>query len=81
MPTVDQLRRYVLESFLFTTDESALDNHDSFLDKGIIDSTGILELVTFLEQEFGIQIVDEELLPENLDSIDRLVTFIQGKQA
>ncbi|EGV18563.1 hypothetical protein ThimaDRAFT_1981 [Thiocapsa marina 5811] len=81
MPTVDRLRRYVLESFLFTTDESALDNDDSFLDKGIIDSTGILELVTFLEQEFGIQIADEELLPENLDSIDRLVNFIHRKQS
>ncbi|WP_233490222.1 acyl carrier protein [Thiocapsa marina] len=66
---------------MFTTDESALDNDDSFLDKGIIDSTGILELVTFLEQEFGIQIADEELLPENLDSIDRLVNFIHRKQS
>jgi acyl carrier protein len=81
MSTVQKLRRYVLETYLFTTDDKALANNDSFLDKGIIDSTGILELVMFLEQEFKVQVADEELVPENLDSIERLARFIERKQA
>lgn len=80
MTTADKLRKYVLETYLFTTDDNALRNDDSFLEKGIIDSTGILELVMFLEQEFGVTIADEELLPENLDSIDRLARFVALKQ-
>ena len=81
MSTEAKLRKYILETYLFTTDDSALANDDSFLDKGIIDSTGILELVTYLEQEFGLTIADEELLPENLDSINNLVNFVAQKQA
>jgi len=80
MSTVNKLRNYVLETYLFTTDEKALTNTESFLDKGIIDSTGILELVMFLENEFKIHVADEELLPENFDSIDRLARFIERKQ-
>lgn len=81
MPAIDKLRRYILETYLFTTDENALGNDDSFLDKGIIDSTGVLELVMFLEEQFGIKVEDSELLPENLDSVNRLARFIERKQA
>lgn len=81
MSTEEKLRKYILETYLFTTDDSALANDDSFLDKGIIDSTGILELVMFLEEEFGLAVADEELLPENLDSINNLVKFVASKQA
>jgi acyl carrier protein len=81
MSTEQKLRKYILETYLFTTDDSALANDDSFLDKGIIDSTGILELVMYLEEEFGLAVADEELLPENLDSINNLVTFVASKQA
>lgn len=81
MSTEEKLRKYILETYLFTTDDSALANDDSFLDKGIIDSTGILELVMYLEEEFGLAVADEELLPENLDSINSLVTFVERKQA
>ncbi len=58
-----------------------LTDSDSLLDKGIIDSTGVLELVGFLEENYHIQIEDEELVPENLDSINNLVKFIQKKQS
>lgn len=58
-----------------------LTDSDSLLDKGIIDSTGVLELVGFLEENYQIQIEDEELVPENLDSINNLVKFIQKKQS
>jgi acyl carrier protein len=81
MSTEEKLRKYILETYLFTTEESALANDDSFLNKGIIDSTGILELVMYLEQEFGLGVADEELLPDNLDSINKLVKFVERKQA
>jgi len=74
------LRSYILQNFLFTDDDSVLDNSDSFLEKGIIDSTGILELITFIEEELDIKVEDEEMIPENLDSIDNLVAFIAKKQ-
>lgn len=76
-----KVRHYIAENLLFSNDTSALANNDSLLDKGIIDSTGILEVIYFLEQEFGIKVMDNELVPENLDSIDNIVHFVQKKQA
>ena len=78
--TVDAIRAFIFENFLFDADENALQNDASFLEQGIIDSTGILELVEWLEDEFGIQINDEELIPENLDSVDLLAAFIKKKK-
>ena len=74
-----QIRRFVLTTFLFTEDESALKSEDSLLGQGIMDSTGVLELVAFLEQQFGVQVADDELLPENLDSVNRIVDFVTRK--
>ena len=75
------IRRYVLENFLFSDDEAALQDGASFLEAGIIDSTGVLEIILFIEETFGFKVKDEEMLPENLDSIDNLVAFVQRKQA
>jgi acyl carrier protein len=75
------LRQYILQNFLFTDDESALVDGDSFLAGGIIDSTGVLEIIYFIEDTFGIKVEDEEMLPENLDSIDNLVAFVSRKKA
>ena len=75
------IRRYVLENFLFTDDEAALQDGDSFLAGGIIDSTGVLEIMLFIEDTFDIKVNDDEMLPENLDSVDNLVAFVQRKQA
>lgn len=72
-----QIRSFISESFF--VDEFA--DSDSFLQTGIIDSTGMLELVNFLEQTFGFKIADSELIPENLDSLDNLCSFIQRKRA
>jgi acyl carrier protein len=81
MPSIEQeLRNFIVDNFLFG-DKNGFANSDSFLEKGIIDSTGMLELVTFVQQRHGITIEDEELIPDNLDSIERLSTFIQRKQA
>ena len=73
-----KIREFVVENFLFGNDDGLKDD-TSFLDEGVIDSTGILELVNFLEEEFDITVEDEELIPENLDSINNVVNFLQGK--
>ena len=74
------IRQYILENILFTEDESALQDDDSFLAGGIIDSTGVLEIILFIEETFGIKVNDDEMLPANLDSVDKLVAFIKHKQ-
>ena len=74
-----QIRSYILENFLYTNDEGKLNNDDSFLEDGIVDSTGILELLMFVEETFGIEVADEEVLPDNFDSVDRLRNYIQTK--
>ena len=75
-----KIREYILENYLFTDDQNALKNDDSFLDQGIIDSTGIMEVIFFIEQEYEISVDDEEMVPENLDSIDNLIAFINKKK-
>lgn len=79
MTTEEKIRNFILENYLFTDDQSALDNKDSFLEKGILDSTGILEVIYFLEDEFKIKVEDEEMIPENLDSVVNLLSFIEQK--
>ena len=76
---IHKIRTFIFENFLFDADESALNNDDSFLEEGIIDSTGMLELVNWLEETFDMQIDDTELIPENLDSVNVLDAFIQRK--
>lgn len=81
MALEEKIKGYILENFLFTSDPSALASEDSFLDLGIIDSTGILEVITFLEKEFGVAVEDEEMVPENLDTVASLTAFVQRKSA
>ncbi len=73
------IRRYILENFLFTDDEARLRDDASFLEEGIVDSTGVLELVMFVEETFGIEVPDEEILPENFDSVERLTRYVEAK--
>lgn len=80
MSIEQQIRDYILENFLFTNEASALANDASFLEKGIIDSTGVLEMIFFLEQEFGLKVADQEMIPENLDSVNNIVRYVQSKQ-
>ena len=77
--TISKIRSFIFENFLFDADESSLGNDDSFLEQGVIDSTGVLELVEWLEESFSMKVQDEELVPENLDSVNRLATFIAKK--
>ena len=73
-----KIRAFIIDNFLFG-DDDGLQDETSFLEEGIIDSTGVLELVTFLEEEFEITIDDEELIPENLDSIDNVTGYLERK--
>jgi len=74
----EKIKAFVVENFLFG-EEGDLKEDTSFLEEGIIDSTGVLELVDFLEEEFGISIDDEELVPENLDSINNVTAYLERK--
>jgi acyl carrier protein len=73
------LRRFIGENFMFQEDLQSLGDDASFLENGIIDSTGVLELVCFLENTFGIEVADEEMLPENLDSIRAVTAYVSRK--
>ncbi len=73
------IRKFILTRFLIGQPASALGDEDSFLEQGIIDSTGVLELVAWLEETFKFKIADEELVPENLDSVAKLVRFISAR--
>ena len=75
----DKIRQFIFENFLFDAENNALDNNDSFLEKGIIDSTGILEVINWMEETFGFEVDDLELIPENLDSVNSLADFIKRK--
>ncbi len=76
-----QVREFIVESFMMGQDESELSNGESFLESGLIDSTGILEIVTYLEESFEVEVADEEMIPQNLDSVDNLVAYIGQKKA
>ncbi len=73
------LRDYITSNFLLEAGKETFSNTDSFTEKGIIDSTGVLELLEFIEGELGIKVEDQEVIPDNLDSLDNLTRFIQRK--
>lgn len=79
-PDISQaVRRFIAENFLFRDESETLAPDASLLDAGIIDSTGVLELVCFLETTFGIQVADQDMLPENLDSIRAISNYVSRK--
>jgi len=85
MPTLDQkttrseIKNFIIDSFMFGQQDQTFSDSDSFMEKGIVDSTGILELTSFIEDKYEFAIEDDEMTPENLDSIDNLVKFIAKK--
>ncbi len=76
-----RLREFMLANFMFGDAKAGFKDGDSFLDSGAVDSTGVLLVVEFVQDAFGIKVGDEEILPDNLDSVDNLVRFIRGKLA
>jgi acyl carrier protein len=79
MSEKQKIKQFILKNFLFTED-GVLPDEESLVRKGVIDSTGVLELIMFLEENFGIKIADEEMVPENLDSVACIVAFLDRKR-
>jgi acyl carrier protein len=76
-----EIRNFIVTNFLFGQDGKSFSDEQSFLDNGIIDSTGLLELVSFVEQQYGIAVADRELVPENLDSLRNISRFVVAKRS
>jgi acyl carrier protein len=76
-----ELRQFIVENYLLRRDDASLADSDSLTARGILDSTGALELAMHLEERYGVTVQDEELHPDNLDSIDRIAAFIERKRA
>ncbi|CAN7152278.1 acyl carrier protein [Neorhizobium galegae] len=76
----NSVREFIAENFLFRAD-AQVSNNQSLLESGVIDSTGVLELIAFLEQTYGITVADDEIVPENLDSIDNMTSYLSTKLA
>lgn len=74
-----KLRKFIEDSYLLSAGVDSFEDNDSFLEKGIIDSTGVLELLEFLEDTFQIVVEDEEVIPDNLDTLTCLTTYIRNK--
>ena len=79
--TRSAIRAFIVENFLFGDESHALPADQSLIDNDLVDSTGILELVGFIEERFAVSIADADIVPANLDSIDRIAGFIARKQA
>ncbi len=75
-----RIRQFILDNF-YIRDPAEIGDDTLLVTNGIVDSTGMLEVIAFLEEQFGVQVTDEETTPENLDSIDRMAAFIARKQA
>jgi acyl carrier protein len=74
-----ELRQFIVENFMFGQENVDFTDGASMLENGLIDSTGVLELVAFVEEKYGISVGDEELLPANFDSVDNLAAYVRGK--
>jgi len=75
----ERIRVYIAENILFSSNGYPHADEASFLEEGIVDSMGIMELVMFVEEQFGITVEDEELVPDNFDSVRRLSAYIRAK--
>lgn len=73
------LRKFIDDNYIIGLNGPAFTDSDSFMDRRIIDSTGFLELVMFLEETWGVVVADDEMVPENLDSLDQLQAYLTGK--
>jgi acyl carrier protein len=75
-----KVREFIKDNFMYRDDRDDLADTESLLDAGLIDSTGILELVAFIETEFSIQMADADIVPDNLDSVETIVRYVEGKR-
>lgn len=80
MDTRTQVRQFITTNFYMPPD-TKLEDEASLLDSGLVDSTGVLEIVLFIEEKLGVTVTDQEILPENLDSIARIAAFVEQRKA
>ena len=80
MPLKSEIREFIVDNFLFGEGGEKLADGDSLVEGGVIDSMGVAELVAFVESRFGISVADDELVPDNLDSIARVAAFVERKR-
>ena len=71
------IRRFIEENFLFQIGDQKLTDNQSLLEAGVVDSTGVLELVAFLEDTFHLQVADRDIIPQNLDTVDAITAFVE----
>ena len=76
----ETIRGFILENYLFTDDVSQLGLEDSLLGRGIVDSTGMLEIIMFIEEQLGVKVADEDMVPENLDSVNRIAAYVASRR-
>jgi len=81
MTLKQEVKSFILRNYLFTEDDSALADDVSLMQQGVTDSTGILELIMHLEDTYAIKVADEDMIPENLDSVQSIVRFVERKRA
>ncbi len=74
-----KLLAFLKDNFYIDTLTPPITDADSFLEKGIVDSTGVLEVINFIQEGFGVEVLDPEILPENLDSISNIVSYVSRK--
>ena len=80
MTIKEQLKDYIARNLLFSDNGFKYDDDDSFLEEGIVDSIGVLELVAFVDESFGVEVEDHEVTPDNFDSVNKLTAYVQRKQ-
>ena len=76
-----KVRTYIFDNFIMAGDPGDLQDSDSFMERHILDSTGFIELITYLEEAFGIKVDDDDMVPENLDSLNKIENFLRKKMA
>lgn len=76
-----RLRDFIVENFLFGDTDFALEDDASLIDNDIMDSTGVLELIAFIDEAFGVKMADADIVPANLDSVAKIVSFVTARQA
>jgi len=81
MTIKEQLKDYIARNLLFSDNGFKYDDDDSFLEEGIVDSIGVLELVAFVDETFGVEVEDHEVTPDNFDSVNKLTAYVQSKQS
>jgi acyl carrier protein len=75
-----EIKQFIAKNFLFTDDASVIRDDESLMHSGTLDSTGILELIMFVEEKFQVKVADEEMLPENFDSVNAIAGYIAQKK-